>query len=289
MAIHFVNEYNCNIKGYIGKMQMNEVKPMHCQNILNRMAPKYKNSTINLMRITLLTMFDSAVENGLILKNPVTKAVKCTEGKESKPQKALTVEEQKLFLETAYGSSNYNQYALILQTGLRVGEITGLKWGDVDFEEKVIHVRRTMEYVFSQGEWQIGAPKSKMGVRDIPLTQEAVRLLRSQKKKLNDLKIVPIEFSDFVFINRNGEPTKKSTYNKTLSNLAGKAGIEKFSMHTLRHTYATRCIEAGMKPKTLQSILGHSNIGTTMNLYVHVTKDEKMKEVECIEEMLKIV
>ena len=66
-------------------------------------------------------------------------------------------------------------------------------------------------------------------------------------------------------------------------------GIKHFSMHTLRHTFATRCIEAGMKPKTLQMILGHSNIGITMNLYVHVTDDEKAKEVKRIEEMLKII
>lgn len=286
---NYRDRFTCNIKERIGDMPLDEVRPMHCQDILNKMAPKYKNSTINLARVTMLTMFASAVENGLIAKNPVTKAVKCTKGKASKPKRALTVEEQKKFLEAAWGSSNYNQYALILQTGLRVGEMTGLEWGDIDFGEKTIHVRRTMEYVHPLGEWRTSEPKSRSGNRDIPLTQEAMDILRGQKEKLDGRKVIPMGFPDLVFINKNGEPTKKSTYNKNLSRLADKAGIETFSMHILRHTFATRCIEAGMKPKTLQSILGHSSIGTTMDLYVHVTGEEKAKEVESIEGMLKII
>lgn len=286
---NYMDRFRHNIKPYIGNMLVNEVKPMHCQNILNKMASDYKNSTINLTRITLFAVFESAVENGLILKNPITKAVKCAKGRESKSKRALTIDEQKLFLEAAYGSSNYCQYALILQTGLRLGEMTGLMWSDIDFEKKVIHVKRTMEYVYSMGEWRVGPPKSKSGIRDIPLTQEAISLLRDQKRKIAETKIVSITFSDLVFINRDGGPTKKSSYNKNISSLADKVGIERFSMHILRHTFATRCIEAGMKPKTLQSILGHSSIGTTMDLYVHVTKEEKIKEVKEIEERLRII
>ena len=98
-----------------------------------------------------------------------------------------------------------------------------------------------------------------------------------------------MQFKEFVFLCRKGEPTKNSTYYNALFKLCDKAGIERFSMHVLRHTYATRCIEAGMRPKILQIILGHSNVGITMNLYVHVTENEKVKEVEKIEKALKIV
>lgn len=80
-----------------------------------------------------------------------------------------------------------------------------------------------------------------------------------------------MDFSEFVFLNRKGEPTKNPAYDTTLFKLCDKAGIPRFSMHVLRHTMATRCIEANMRPKTLQVILGHSNVGITMNLYVHVT------------------
>lgn len=75
--------------------------------------------------------------------------------------RALTIEEQRLFLETIKGTSNYNQYALLLQAGLRTGEMIGLRWSDVDFENRVLHIRRTMEYRHSVGEWRIGEPKTK--------------------------------------------------------------------------------------------------------------------------------
>ena len=103
-----------------------------------------------------------------------------------KETRVLTIEEQKLFLETVKNSSNYNQWALILQTGLHTGEKIGLRWSDVDFENKVLHVRRTMEYRHEFGEWRIGEPKTKSGVRDIPLTQEALRILKEQKTKLEE-------------------------------------------------------------------------------------------------------
>lgn len=98
------------------------------------------------------------------------------------------------------------------------------------------------------------------------------------KNKIRRMKVISVDFSEQVFLCKDGTPTKNSAYDTKLYYYCDKIGIKHFSMHTLRHTFATRCIEAGMKPKTLQMILGHSNIGITMNLYVHVTDDEKAKE-----------
>ncbi|MEG0805147.1 MAG: tyrosine-type recombinase/integrase [Lachnospiraceae bacterium] len=286
---NYSERFKHNIEKNIGNMLLNEVKPMHCQNVLNQMTEKYRNSTIIQTRITLYGLFQSAVENELLVKNPVMKAVKCTTGKESKPKRVLSVEEQKLFLETVKYSSNYNQYAFLLQTGLRTGEMIGLKWSDIDFNKKNIHISRTMEYRYSVGEWRVGEPKSKSGYRDIPLTQEALQILKNQKEKLENLRVIPFEYADMVFLCRNGTPTKNSAYDTKLFYYCDKINIPRFSMHTLRHTFATRCIEAGMKPKTLQMILGHSNIGITMNLYVHITEEEKIKEIESIEKMLNVM
>lgn len=86
-----------------------------------------------------------------------------------------------------------------------------------------------------------------------------------------------MEYSDLVFLSLNGRPIRNSTYHKDLEKVCVKLGIERFSIHTLRHTFATRCIEAGMKPKTLQRILGHANISMTMDLYVHSTEKRKSK------------
>lgn len=253
------------------------------------MKDDYKSSTIYQTRIALFCMFSDAVENEVILKNPVTKAVKYNIGKEPKKVRALSVDEQKKFLEVAKHSSNYNQFAFLLQTGLRTGELIGLKWSDIDFEKKVIHIQRSMEYRYSVGEWRVGEPKSKSGYRDVPLTEEAINILKNQKEKLKQIKIINMQFAEYVFLCRKGEPTKNSTYDNALFKLCDKEEIDRFSMHVLRHTFATRCIEGDMRPKTLQVILGHSNVGITMNLYVHVTEDEKVKEVEKIEKALKIV
>lgn len=98
-----------------------------------------------------------------------------------------------------------------------------------------------------------------------------------------------MEWSAFVFLCRKGTPIKNSTYDTALFKICDKAQIPRFSMHVLRHTFATRCIEGGMKPKTLQIILGHSNIGITMNLYVHTTEEEKLKEIELVANALNVV
>lgn len=286
---NYKERFEHNVKRCIGSMLLSEVKPMHCQHVLNQMKDDYKTSTIYQTRITLYCMFADAVENDVIYKNPVTKAVKYNIGEEPKNVRALTVDEQRKFLEAAKDSSNYNQYAFVLQTGLRTGEMIGLKWSDIDWEKRILHIQRSMEYRLSVGEWRIGEPKSKAGYRDVPLTEEAISILKRQKEKLKEAKVVNMQFSEFVFLCRKGEPTKNSAYDTTLFKLCDKAGIPRFSMHVLRHTMATRCIEGGMRPKTLQVILGHSNVGITMNLYVHVTEDERAKEVERIESALKVV
>lgn len=286
---NYNERYEKNIKPLIGDMLLKEIKPLHCQQILNQMASRYSNSVIEQTRLVMRMMFDSAVENELISKNPITKSVRCTSGRKAKAMRALTIAEQKLFLKTIKGTGSYNQYALLLQTGLRTGEMTGLQWSDVDFEKRVLHIRRTMEYQHSSGKWIIGEPKTRNSVRDVPLTQEAVNILKAQKKKLVSQNTIPAEFSNLVFLSRHGTPTKNSAYDSKLAYYCDKAGIERFSMHVLRHTFATRCIEGGMRPKTLQMILGHSTIGVTMNLYVHVTDEEKEKEVRNIEKTLKIL
>ena len=286
---NYKERFEHNIKKCIGNMILLEVKPMHCQNVLNQMKDDYKSSTIYQTRITLYCMFSDAVENDVICKNPVTKGIKHNIGKEPKKIRALTIDEQKKFLEVAEKSSNYNQFAFILQTGLRTGELIGLKWSDIDWEKRVIHIQRSMESRYSVGEWRIGEPKSKSGYRDVPLTEEAIAILKRQKEKLREIKVINMQFNEFVFLCRKGEPTKNSAYDTSIFKLCDKAGIRRFSMHVLRHTMATRCIEGGMRPKTLQVILGHANVGITMNLYVDVTEDEKFKEVEKIESALKIV
>lgn len=285
----YKDRFEKNIREYIGNMLLSEISPIHCQNVLNAMSEKYCTSTIMLTRITMHAMFECAADSGLLSRNPVSKKVKCAKGKEPKKERVMSVGEQRAFLAAAEGRSRYNQYALVLQTGLRTGELTALTWGDVDFEKNILHVRRSADYRNGGGKWEIKTPKSRAGIRDIPLSREASRILKEQKAKMQALSVVRMEYKDFVFLSKNGNPIKNSTYNEDLDNICRKACIEHISMHTLRHTFATRCAEAGMKPKTMQAVLGHSNIGITMNIYVHCTDEMKAQEMKNVEASLIVV
>lgn len=287
---NYRERYHRNISKVIGKMLLIDVKPIHCQKIFSDMADEgYKTTTIYQTRITLYNMLDFAKENDVIINNPCKKSVKSDMGQPSDKKEALTIDVQRKFLEAATDQSYENQYRFVLQTGLRTGELVGLKWDDIDFKNKTLTISRTMEYRYKVGEWRIGPPKSESGYRTVPLTDEAIRILKAQKEKNSKIKVIPMEWADQVFLCRKGEPVKNSTYDTALFKICDKVGIKRFSMHVLRHTFATRCIEAGMMPKTLQKILGHSNIGITMNLYVHITEDEKHKEIELVAGALKVI
>ena len=287
---NYSERYERNIKSVIGNKLLTDVKPVHCQKIFSNMAEEgYKTTTIYQTRIALYNMLEFAKENDVLINNPCKKSVKSDMGKPSEKKEALTIDVQKKFLEAVVGYSYENQYRFVLQTGLRTGELAGLKWSDIDFKNRTMKIERTMEYRYSVGEWRVGPPKSKSGYRTIPLTDEAIRILENQKAKNKSLKLVPIEWSDTVFLCRKGTPVKNSTYDTGLFKYCDRIGIPRFSMHVLRHTFATRCIEGGMKPKTLQKILGHSNIGITMNLYVHITEDEKHREIDLVADVLKVI
>ncbi len=286
----YKGRYETNIQPFIGGKRIREVTPMDCQRIFDSMVQQgYKQTTLRVTRATLHNMMEYACDNEVINRNPCTRIVKSNNGMESKPKEALTVEEQKLFCDAIKGNRYENEFRFLLQTGLRAGELIGLTWQDVDFKQRTISINKTMIYAYPDKEWKIGKPKTRTGCRTVPLTEEAVRLLHLQKKMNSKIKTVPLKWHDIVFLGNDGEPIKNSIYNFALKQIADVSQMRQISMHILRHTFATRCIEGGMSPKTLQMLLGHSNFNITMNRYVHVSEALKSLEICKVADNLKAV
>ena len=295
---NYRDRYKHNIQPVIGRIKLTDAKPMHCKKVFIEMDADYSGSTIRQAYITMGTMLKAAKMNDLISKHPMdgvrfTKPIRA-----ANDIKFLTREEQRIFLETARRSHNYNQYALILETGLRTGELIGLTWDAVDFEKRTLTVNKTLEFRHGTKSWRAGPPKTPNSYRTIPLTDTAYGILREVWDSREERKSSPVleqtleymdrrsgsmaklVMRDLVFINwRTGEPAKNSSYDTHLYKLCDEAGIQRFCMHALRHTYATRAIESGMQPKVLQKLLGHASIKTTMDRHVHVTNDSMSKAV----------
>ena len=168
-----------------------------------------------------------------------------------------------------------------LGTGLRIGEICALKWSDINVTDGTITVSRTIERIYIiEGEKKhteliISTPKTKNSCREIPMSKELLAMVKPLKKVVNE---------DFYVLTNDERPTEPRTYRNYYNGLMVKLDIPKLKYHGLRHSFATRCIEAGCDYKTVRVLLGHSNISTTLNLYVHPNMEQKKR---CITKMFK--
>ena len=168
-----------------------------------------------------------------------------------------------------------------LSTGLRIGEICALKWSDVNVADGIITVSRTIERIYiidgekKHTELVINTPKTQNSRRAIPMSKELLAMIKPLKKVVND---------DFYVLTNDEHPTEPRTYRNYYNKLMTRLGIPKLKYHGLRHSFATRCIEAGCDYKTVSVLLGHSNISTTLNLYVHPNMEQKKR---CIAKVFK--
>lgn len=170
---------------------------------------------------------------------------------------------------------------ICLSAGIRIGEICALTWDDIDTENGVIYIRKTIQriYIVENGyrhtELILDTPKTKNSIRDIPMNKDLLKILKPIRKIVNNT---------FFVLTNDIKPTEPRTYRNYYKKLLLGLGIPELKFHGLRHSFATRCIESNCDYKTVSVILGHSNISTTLNLYVHPNMDQKKK---CIEQMFK--
>ena len=170
---------------------------------------------------------------------------------------------------------------ICLSTGIRIGEICALTWEDIDTESGVINIRKTIQRIYiidddkRHTELILDSPKTKNSIREIPMSKELVRMLKPIKRIVNN---------SFFVLTNDSKPTEPRTYRNYYKNLMNELDIPELKFHGLRHSFATRCIESNCDYKTVSVLLGHSNISTTLNLYVHPNMEQKKK---CIDQMFK--
>lgn len=173
---------------------------------------------------------------------------------------------------------------ICLCSGMRIGEICALTWEDIDTDNGIINIRKTIQriYIIEDGkrrtELLLDTPKTKNSIREVPMGRDLLRMLKPFKKIVNPL---------FYVLTNDAKPTEPRTYRSYYKNLMKQLEIPEIKFHGLRHSFATRCIESKCDYKTVSVLLGHSNISTTLNLYVHPNMEQKKKAIDQMFKALK--
>lgn len=312
--------YNTYARHNIGQNRVCELKKSDIKRFYNYLADErhLKPSSIDTIHTVIHQLFDTAVDDNYIRNNPsdnVLRELKKTQTIKQEKRRALTQSEQKLFLDylknTPTAQHWYPIFAVMIGTGLRVGEVTGLRWCDINLEEGIINVNHTLVYYDHRTEgskngcyFNVNSTKTPASHRQVPMldfVKEAF-LIEKEKQELLDLRCnVTIDgYSDFIFINRFGQTQHQGTLNKAIRRIIRDCNDEQFlkdenpnvllphfSCHSLRHTFATRMCEAGVNIKVIQDALGHRDISTTLNIYTDVTKELKCSEFDNLDLYLK--
>jgi len=308
--------YNTFVKPVIGRYRIASLKRSDLKSLYNYLADErnLKIATIDNIHTVLHQVLDVAVEDNYLranLSDNLLKELKQSHNMDSERRRALTVPEQELFMNFLRKENTpyyhwYPVFSVMINTGMRVGEITGLRWEDIDLETGMIEVNHTLVY-YNHAEdgcyFSVHTPKTKAGIRTIPMLQEVkdAFLMEKAYRNYNDLecKVSVDGYTDFIFVNRFGNVQHQGTLNKALRRIirdcndmqfaSGKKNpvlLPNFSCHTLRHTFTTRLVEAGVNLKVVQDVLGHKDFSTTMDIYTDVTRELKQREFGNLQEKM---
>ncbi len=287
----YESAYNKHIKNVLGDKKMKDIRPENIQKLYNA----YKGTETVVIAATILSgMFEQAYKNQIINKNPIPLTTIPKTRNSQKERRVLTLNEQEILLKYSKGALR-DLVEVSLSTGMRTGEIRALEWSDIDFENKVIHITGTLAEL--GGKVFKETPKTKTSARDIPMLENVEKIFMRikedqeiKKAKLGDKYQSKEGLENLVFRSRRGTPVSNSCYVRMINRTVDKINndgieFEHVHPHTLRHTFATRCIESGIPPQVLKTILGHSSLAMTMDLYAHVLPDTKAEEMKKIADL----
>ncbi len=265
-----------HIKPYFGDLyEVNEEKVQ--QFVFDKLDAGLSEKTIRDIIIVLKMILKFGIKNGYL--EYVQIDAKFPSKQEKKDLDVLSKADQKKFMEHLRINFTFKNLGIFicLSTGMRIGEICGLRWCDVDTAEGVIKVRHTLQRIYIiEGETRhtellLDTPKTANSVRDIPMSSELLKMLKSLNKVVNE---------NYYVISNDIKPIEPRTYRNYYKKLCKQLDIPELKFHGLRHSFATRCIESKADYKTVSVLLGHSNISTTLNLYVHPNKEQKKKTID---------
>ena len=290
----YTHIYNKNISPYIGGRNINSLVKSDIQQLIDRAHDDgYMYERQNKIKIILSDMLQRASEDHLLINNPVS-GVKLRADKEINA-KALTVDEQNTFFDYCNNTFYDNLFNVAANTGLRPGELFALQLSDVDLENGYIDVNKTLVYQKYLDDdcktFHIEPPKTKQSYRKVPINSVCKAYLDKQfelKKVISSKR--PKQQNDYLFVTKFNTPLNSVIYSDAIKAVIRQINLVRpldnqfdvFSGHAFRHTFATRCFEAGVDAKVVQSYLGHASLKMTMDLYTHVTEEKSSLDIEKI-------
>ena len=290
----YVHIYNKNISPYIGSRNINSLVKADIQWLVdNAHEDNYKYERQSKIKVILSDMFSRAIEDNLMVRNPAS-GVKLRADKEIKAN-ALTLAEQNTFFDFCKNTFYDNLFNVAVNTGLRPGELFALQVSDVDFENGYIDVNKTLVYQKYLDDdsktFHVEPPKTTQSYRKVPINSVCRIYLEKQlelKKVVSQKR--PKQKNDYMFVTKFNTPLNSVIYSDAIKAVIRQINLGRafddefriFSGHTFRHTFATRCFEAGVDPKVVQSYLGHASLKMTMDLYTHVTDEKSSRDIEKI-------
>jgi integrase len=278
-----------HVKPTLGRVKLKNLSAMHLQRLYREKQDSgLSASTVQKLHHVLHKALSQAVKWDLISRNPAD----AVEAPRPVPEEMhpLSAEETRKLLEAANGDKLEALYVLAVTTGMRRGELLGLKWSDVDLENSRISIRRTLTRTDNGKRVALGDPKTKKSRRTIRLTRQTVEAFRSHlQRQLREIEEAGDLYEDqgLVFTTETGTPINPSNLRqRSLAPLLRKAGLPHIRFHDLRHTCATLLFGKGVHPKFVQELLGHASIATTLDTYSHVMPDMGDQTAAAMEDAL---